>query len=68
MVIITPAMNVGHTVDSAVVQTERLCDTGVTYPAFVVREMMDGTLKAVHEDFLHHHLQRRLHPTTRLMS
>jgi len=74
MVIITPAMNVGHTVDSAVVQTERLCDTGFTYPASVVREMMDGALKAVHEDLVHHHLpilhhlQHRLHLTTCLMS
>ncbi|KAJ9542826.1 hypothetical protein OSB04_029332 [Centaurea solstitialis] len=49
--IITPTVKVGHTVDSAVVQTGTLCEPGVTYPAFVVREMMDSTLKAVREEF-----------------
>ncbi|KAJ9544634.1 hypothetical protein OSB04_024341 [Centaurea solstitialis] len=49
--IITPTVKVGHTVDSAVVQTDTLCEPGVTYPAFVVRDMMDSALKAVREEF-----------------
>ncbi|KAJ9547206.1 hypothetical protein OSB04_019749 [Centaurea solstitialis] len=49
--IITPTVKVGHTVDSAVVQTDTLCEAGVTYPAFVVRDMMDNALKAVREEF-----------------
>ncbi|KAJ9545593.1 LOW QUALITY PROTEIN: hypothetical protein OSB04_025300 [Centaurea solstitialis] len=44
--IITPTVTVGHTVDSTVVLTERLCDPGVTYPASVVREMIENALKA----------------------
>ncbi|KAJ9541568.1 hypothetical protein OSB04_028074 [Centaurea solstitialis] len=43
---ITPTVNVGHTVDSAVVQTGTLCEPGVTYPASVVREMIESALKA----------------------
>ncbi|KAJ9553548.1 hypothetical protein OSB04_017593 [Centaurea solstitialis] len=40
-----------HTVDSAVVQTGTLCEPGVTYPASVVRDIVDSALKAVREEF-----------------
>ncbi|KAJ9562108.1 hypothetical protein OSB04_007268 [Centaurea solstitialis] len=43
---ITSTVNVGHTVDSAVVQTGTLCEPGVTYPASVVREMIKSALKS----------------------
>ncbi|KAJ9560784.1 hypothetical protein OSB04_005944 [Centaurea solstitialis] len=44
--IITPTVSVGHTVDSAVVQTGTLCEPGVTYLTSVVREMIESALKA----------------------
>ena len=47
----TPALNVGHTVDSTVVSIGILSGPGVILPKFVSREFLDGTLKAVQENF-----------------
>ncbi|KAI3757577.1 hypothetical protein L6452_05118 [Arctium lappa] len=46
--IITPAVNVGGSTSTIVTRTGSLSDPGVIHPEFVSREVLDGTLKAVH--------------------